>query len=264
MFAAASHGTFLDPERQRRLVVAALAAVGVMAGVVVTTALLATHYNPKAEEKTVDVAFRPPPPPPPPAKLENPPPPPPVVKRAPQPKPPAPVEVPVAAPAPAPAPAAAPMVAPKEAPKVAAPESATAVAAVAVAVGGTGDGTGAAVGGPIAHTDDDTPAPVEVKAGHSGPVNLPEEAEPPEPDENNAAPEYPEAARATGQEARVVLKVVVEKDGSVARVQVLKGEEPFVAAAIAAVKTWRFSPAQLDGQPIAVFLTIPVKFSLRE
>lgn len=261
MFAAASRLT-IDPEREKRLVVAALAAVAVMAGFITVTAVLSSRVASVEKEKTVDVAFRPPPPPPPPAKIDNPPPPPPVVKKLSAPKPPVAVEVPV--PVAAPAPAAAPMVAPKEVPKVAPPESTTAVAAIAVAVGGTGTGNGTAVGGPIARSEDDSPAPVEVKAAGGGPVNLPEEADPPEPDENNPAPEYPEAARTTGQEARVVLKVVVEKTGTVGRIQVLKGEEPFVAAAIAAVKAWRFTPAMLDAQPIAVFLTIPVKFSLRE
>jgi protein TonB len=251
-----------DADRDKRLVGASLAAVAVLAVAIAGTFVLSIQPPKMLKEKSVDVAFRPPPPPPPPAKIENPPPPPPA-KKVTLPKPVAPVvDVPVAAPA-AP-PAAAAMIAPKEAPKQAAPESDKAVAAINVAVGGTGDGTGTAVGGPIAPSDDDTPAPVEVKAGATGPVNLPEEADPPEPDEDNAAPEYPEAARATGQEARVVLKVVVEKTGRVGRIQVLKGEEPFIAAAIAAVKTWKFTPAMLDGQPIAIFLTVPVKFSLRE
>jgi len=261
MFAAASRLT-IDPEREKRLVVAVLAAVAVMAGFIAVTAVLSSRVASVEQEKTVDVAFRPPPPPPPPAKIENAPPPPPVVKKVTAPRPVVALEAPV--PVAAPAPAAAAMVAPREVPKVAPPESSTAVAAIAVAVGGTGNGMGTAVGGPIAPSEDDSPAPVEVKAAGGGPVNLPEEAEPPEPDENNPAPEYPEAARTTGQEARVVLKVVVEKSGAVGRIQVLKGEEPFVAAAIAAVKAWRFTPATLDAQPIAVFLTIPVKFSLRE
>ncbi len=262
MFAAASRLS-LDPEREKRLMVAALAAIAVLAGFITVTAVLGSRAASVEKEKTVDVAFRPPPPPPPPAKIDNPPPPPPVVKKVSAPKPP-PVAIEVPVPVAAPAPAAAAMVAPKEVPKVAPPESTTAVAAIAVAVGGTGNGTGTAVGGPIAPSEDDSPAPVEVKAAGGGPVNIPEEADPPEPDENNPAPEYPEAARTTGQEARVVLKVVVEKTGAVGRIQVLKGEEPFVAAAIAAVKAWRFTPAMLDGQSIAVFLTIPVKFSLRE
>ncbi len=262
MFAAASRLS-LDPEREKRLVVAAIAAVAVMAGFITVTAVLSSRVASVEKEKTVDVAFRPPPPPPPPAKIDNPPPPPPLVKKLTAPKPPS-VALEIPEPIAAPAPAAAAMVAPKEVPKVAAPESTTAVAAIAVSVGGTGNGTGTAVGGPIARSEDDSPAPVEVKAAGGGPVNIPEEADPPEPDENNAAPEYPEAARTTGQEARVVLKVVVEKTGAVGRIQVLKGDEPFVAAAIAAVKGWRFTPAMLDAQPIAVFLTIPVKFSLRE
>jgi periplasmic protein TonB len=259
MFAAASHLT-LDPEREKRLVIAALAAVVVMAGFVTVTVVLSSRAGTVERDKTVDVSFRPPPPPPAPAKIDNPPPPPPTARRlSPKPSPVA-VDVPVAAPAPQ----AAAMVAPTEVPKSAPAESTTAVAAIAVAVGGRGNGTGTAVGGPIAPSEDDSAAPVEVKAAGGGPVNLPEEADPPEPDENNPAPEYPETARTTGQEARVVLKVVVEKTGTVGRIQVLKGEEPFVAAAIAAVKGWRFTPAMFEGQPIAVFITIPVKFSLRE
>jgi protein TonB len=250
MFAAGAHDV-LDQERQKRLVMATLAAIAVLAAFIAVTAFLSVRANPIAK-KSVDVSFRPPPPPPPPAKIENPPAPPPPKKVA-APKP-APVEV--AAPA--------PMVAPKELPKAPPPEAAQPVAAVQLAVGGTGTGVVPATGGEAAPSEDDSPAPVEAKAAAGGPMNIPEEADPPEPDENNAAPEYPEAARTTGQEARVVLKIVVEKDGSVGRVTVLKGEEPFSAAAIAAVKTWRFTPAQLDGQPIAVFLTVPVKFSLRE
>ncbi len=251
MFAAASQET-LDADRQKRLVLAALLALGVLATFVIVTALLGARIDAAPKERSVDVAFRPPPPPPEPVKVE--PPPPPAPKKV-APKP-APLEVPVAAPA--------PMVAPKEVPKEKPPESTEAVAAIEVAVGGTGSGVVPAVGGAPEGSEDDSPAPVEAKVAANGPVNIPEEADPPEPDENNAAPEYPEAARTTGQEARVVLKVVVEKDGSVGRISVLKGDEPFVGSAIAAVKTWRFTPAQLDGQAIAVFLTVPVKFSLRE
>jgi periplasmic protein TonB len=250
-----------DAEREKRLVAASFAAVAVLALLIAGAVGISLQPPKPAKERTVDVSFRPPPPPPPPAKIDNPPPKPPP-KRVATPKPAQPViEMPVAVAAPA---AAAAMLAPTEVPKQAAPESNTAVAAINVAVGGQGDGKGTAVGVPIGPSDDDTPAPVEVKAGATGPVNLPEEADPAEPDENNEPPEYPEAARTTGQEARVVLKIVVEKNGSVGKIQVLKGEEPFVSAAIAAVKTWKFTPARLDGQPIAVYQTIPLKFSLRE
>jgi|APLak6261678615_1056124.scaffolds.fasta_scaffold04143_3 protein TonB len=248
---------------RRRMTVAFVAATFALGGfVVVVAAITSSRPLEELKPKQIDVSFRPPPPPPEPVKIETAPPPPKVVKPKPPP-PPVVAEAPPPVAAPAPAPAAAPMVAPKEVPKVAAPESDTAVAAIAVAVGGTGDGSGTAVG-TGARDDDESAAPVVAKAGSSGPVNLPEDAEPPEPSEDNAQPEYPESARTTGQEAKVVLKIVVELDGRVGRVQVLKGEEPFVSAALAVVKTWTYQPATLEGAPLAVFKIVNITFSLRD
>lgn len=248
---------------RRRMTVAFVAATFALGGfVVVVAAITSSRPLEELKPKQIDVSFRPPPPPPEPVKIETAPPPPKVVKPKPPP-PPVVAEAPVPVAAPAPAPAAAPMVAPKEVPKVAAPESDTAVAAIAVAVGGTGDGSGTAVG-TGARDDDESAAPVVAKAGSSGPVNLPEDAEPPEPSEDNAQPEYPESARTTGQDAKVVLKIVVELDGRVGRVQVLKGEEPFVSAALAVVKTWTYQPATLEGAPLAVFKIVNITFSLRD
>jgi protein TonB len=156
------------------------------------------------------------------------------------------------------------MVAPKELPKEKPKESDTAVQAIAVAVGGTGNGKMDEA--PAAPRDDDeSEAPVVAAVGKpSGPVNLPEDADPPVPNEENAQPEYPESARTTGQEAKVVLKIVVEADGRVGRIQVLKGEEPFVSAALSVVRTWTYEPATLDGAPITVFKIVNITFSLRD
>jgi protein TonB len=243
---------------RKRVTVAFVAASFALGGFVVLVAVVASS-RPLTElrPKQVDVSFRPPPPPPEPAKIEQQPPPPPKLNK---PKPPPSTVVAEVAAPPQAAPAAAAMVAPKEVPKTAAPESDTVVAAIAVAVGGTGDGSGTAVG---SNDADESAAPVVAKAGSSGPVNLPEDAEPPEPSESNAQPEYPESARITGQEAKVVLKIVVEVDGHVGRVQVLKGEEPFVSAALAVVKTWKYEPATLEGAPLAVFKIVNITFSLR-
>lgn len=246
---------------RKRVTVAFVAASFVLGGSIVMIAAIASA-RPIAEPapKQVDVSFRPPPPPPAPVRVESPPPPPPKLAR---PKPPPPRVVAEAPPPPraAPAPAAAPLVAPKEIPQEAAPESDTVVQEIALAVGGTGDGSGTGVG---SNDADESAAPVVASAGTSGPVNLPEEAEPPEPAEDNPQPEYPESARASGQEARVVLKVVVELDGSVGRVQVLKGEEPFVSAALAVVKSWKYEPATLEGVPLSVFKIVNITFSLRD
>lgn len=247
---------------RKRFVVAFIAATVALGAFVVVVALVsASRPIEVSKPRQVDVSFRPPPPPPEPVKIEQAPPPPPKLNK-PRPPPPTPVVAEVA-PAPKPAAAAAPLVAPKEVPGRAAPESDTAVAAVTVAVGGAGDGSGTATG-TASNDADESAAPVVARAGAAGPVNLPEDAEPPEPSEDNAQPEYPESARATGAEAKVVLKIVVEQSGRVGRIQVLKGEEPFVGAALAVVRTWTYSPATLEGAPLTVFKIVNITFSLRD
>jgi periplasmic protein TonB len=95
-----------------------------------------------------------------------------------------------------------------------------------------------------------------------GAVALPEDAVPPMPSESNDKPTYPQEARATGQQGTVVLKVTILADGTVAKVEVLRGEEPFKSAAVAAVKKWKYSPAMHKGQPITVYRIIQIPFKL--
>lgn len=62
--------------------------------------------------------------------------------------------------------------------------------------------------------------------------------------------EYSAEARSTGIEGRLVLKVTIGADGSVAKVEVVEGVDPGLdASAIAAVQTWRFQPASRCGKP---------------
>jgi TonB family protein len=60
----------------------------------------------------------------------------------------------------------------------------------------------------------------------------------------------------------VVLNVIVDKTGKVQNIQLVRpagmGMEE---AAVAAVKTWRFKPAQREGDPVAVELNIEVAFN---
>jgi protein TonB len=65
-------------------------------------------------------------------------------------------------------------------------------------------------------------------------------------------PEYTVAARTEGIEGKLKLKMIVGVDGSVTDVEVLSGVEPSLdAAAVAAVKQWRFKPATACGKPVA-------------
>jgi len=45
-------------------------------------------------------------------------------------------------------------------------------------------------------------------------------------------------------------------------VQVMRGEEPFASAAIAAVKKWKYEPARHEGQPITVYRIVQIPFKL--
>jgi protein TonB len=91
---------------------------------------------------------------------------------------------------------------------------------------------------------------------------IPEDADPPVPARGNVKPTYPQQAIASKQTGMVVLKVLILADGSVTDVQVLKGDEPFVSAAVEAVKRWKYEPARYKGQPITVFRVIQVPFKL--
>lgn len=75
---------------------------------------------------------------------------------------------------------------------------------------------------------------------------------------------YPESELAEGKAATVVLQLAVAADGTVSEAAVVTsaGAE-FDAAAIEAVKEFRFSPAEFDGVPAPVKLTYRYEFTQR-
>lgn len=74
-------------------------------------------------------------------------------------------------------------------------------------------------------------------------------------------PAYPDTLRRAGIEGRVVVRAWIGKDGRVKDVEVLRTDhDGFNANTVRAVRTWRFEPAEKDGQPVEVWLTIPVRF----
>lgn len=76
-------------------------------------------------------------------------------------------------------------------------------------------------------------------------------------------PRYPDAARVVRVEGTVVLRGVVRRDGTVDSLEVLRSPASglgFEAAAIAAVRQWRFRPAVLDGRTVDAYLTIIAEF----
>jgi len=101
-----------------------------------------------------------------------------------------------------------------------------------------------------------------VAGGHVGAISLPEDAAPPQAVAANVAPEYPQMARAEGKTGVVILKIVVQANGSVGDVTLMRGDEPFASAAIAAVKKWKYEPAKYRGQAITVYHVVKIPFKL--
>ena len=75
-------------------------------------------------------------------------------------------------------------------------------------------------------------------------------------------PVYPQGARRQHIEGIVKLRATFGEDGSVRDIQALSGDSLLVESAVAAVKEWRYQPALLAGQPVAVRTIIDVQFVL--
>jgi len=67
---------------------------------------------------------------------------------------------------------------------------------------------------------------------------------------------------AAGVEGVVILEAVIAEDGSVRDVRVLRSNPLLEAAALEAVRQWRFSPTLLNGEPVPVVMTVTVAFRL--
>jgi len=81
---------------------------------------------------------------------------------------------------------------------------------------------------------------------------------------SGANPSYPERARAAEVEATVDVELVVGVDGGVREARVTRAVGYGLdEAAVAAVKGWRFSPAQRGGANVAVRMRWSVSFELR-
>ncbi|MFY9742760.1 MAG: TonB family protein [Candidatus Sulfotelmatobacter sp.] len=92
-----------------------------------------------------------------------------------------------------------------------------------------------------------------------GPVTLPESAirgllaQAP-------VPEYPAAAKASGQQGSVVLQVLIGPDGTVQDAKFMQGSFIFAQAAIDAVRQWRFRPYSMNGHPVPVQSAVTLNF----
>jgi protein TonB len=255
---SASHAT--DVKRFGASLAASVALYGAVAtGVVLASAVVRQVV---VEEELLTVTFAPPPAP------EPPPPPPPPPPPAAEPPPPAPaarlgqrrpeLEAPTEIPDEAPPESDAPLAPPDDpfAPENEGDPNGTADGVLGGVPGGTGTAPVEAIAPPA-------PPPEPVRP--TGPMRVPEGGTSPQPLDTSVQPEIPEALRAAGlATVRIVVRVVVEEDGSVRECTVLRGH-PLMpdANVVRAVAQWRFSPGRTsDGQPFVAIHTLPITFRI--
>lgn len=76
-------------------------------------------------------------------------------------------------------------------------------------------------------------------------------------------PVYPQAARSQRLAGNVQLDAFIDTSGNVSATRVISGPTLLHEAAVTAVKQWKYEPAQLDGKPTSMHLTITVQFRLQ-
>lgn len=75
---------------------------------------------------------------------------------------------------------------------------------------------------------------------------------------------YPEAARKAGIEGKVIVHLQINAEGNVSEAKILKSlGSGCDEAAIDALKSVTWTPAQSDGKPVSVWVAIPVVFKLK-
>ncbi len=112
--------------------------------------------------------------------------------------------------------------------------------------GGVPDGPAASVPPP------DLDVPVRPGEGIVLPVNL-----------VRHDPAYPELARRAHVQGVVIVEATIDRQGNVVDATVLR--EPGLgcgAAVVEALRTWKYSPATLNGKPVSIILTLTVTFRI--
>jgi TonB family protein len=77
-------------------------------------------------------------------------------------------------------------------------------------------------------------------------------------------PKYPEEARKEKVMGVVTLETVINENGTVDEIEVLRSpDERLSKAAVEAVRQWTFEPALCDGRPVGVYYNLTIKFNLK-
>ena len=106
-----------------------------------------------------------------------------------------------------------------------------------------------------AHSGLVAPAPPKPALAQGGDVQLPRLI-------SSIAPVYPQLAAANHVEGDVKIQAQIDASGRVTSTRVISGPILLRSAAMNAVRRWKYSPAMLDGKPIATHYAVTVRFHL--
>ena len=120
---------------------------------------------------------------------------------------------------------------------------------------GSGGGVGFGTGQMVETFEAAVPAPGRRAPAGAGPVlqAMPRIVQ-------RVPPVWPQAARDADVRGMVIIQADVTTDGTVRDARVLRGVPMLDAAAVEAVRQWRFEPAGSDGRPDPVTVTVMVQF----
>ncbi len=77
-------------------------------------------------------------------------------------------------------------------------------------------------------------------------------------------PDYPHSAKSRNLSGKVVVKILVDRQGQVQKASVLEATPPgvFDQSVMEAVAKWRFKPGQIKGKPVSTWVVLPIRFKL--
>lgn len=107
------------------------------------------------------------------------------------------------------------------------------------------------------------PAP-PAPAAPTGPMDMNRVDQPPRELAGNPEPAYPLRERRRGIESEVVVRLLIDQQGRVEDVQVVRGGGNFAEVVLQAVRRWRFSPARHHGRTVKVWGLKTFRFELHE
>lgn len=82
---------------------------------------------------------------------------------------------------------------------------------------------------------------------------------------HHVEPQFPLLARRAGIRGKVQLQAIISETGTVSDLALLYASPPdlgFEQAAMEAVRQWRYRPAEQNGKPVSVLITMVIEFTL--